>query len=83
MGSFDQTFPHIARWVKEYGWIEVGCDGMSPSWVRALDEGDLIWEGGDPTQPLDGTLQELDAALAEWLHKIERRGALDPDPTQR
>ena len=35
---FEQTYPHITRWVKEHGWIELGGDGMSPSWVRALDE---------------------------------------------
>jgi hypothetical protein len=69
MPSFEQVYPHIARWVKGRGWIEVGSDDMRPSWVRALDEGGLIWEGGDPSQPMDDTLQELDTALARWLHE--------------
>lgn len=83
MASFEQTYPHITRWVKGYGWIELGSDGMSPSWARALDEGGLIWEGGDPSQPLEDTLQELDTALATWLRRIGGHGALDQDPTQR
>jgi hypothetical protein len=69
VAAFEQTYPHIARWIKRYGWIEVGSDGVSPSWVRANDEGGLIWEGGDSSQPLDDTLQELDTALARWLRE--------------
>ncbi len=23
---FTETYPHIARWVKEHGWIEMGFD---------------------------------------------------------
>jgi hypothetical protein len=40
---------------------------MSRSWVRALDEGGLVWEGGDPSRPLEDALQELETALAEWI----------------
>jgi len=76
MGSLDlapspdeQTYPNIARWVKGYGWIEIGSDGMRASWVRVLDEGGMIWEGGDPSQSLDATLRELDLALAEWFRE--------------
>jgi hypothetical protein len=69
MPSFEETYPHVARWIKEHGWIELGDDGMGRSWVRALDEGGLIWEGGDPIQTLDETFRELDAALARWLHE--------------
>ena len=43
--SLDTTYPTIARWVLEYGWIEIGHDDMSRSFVRALDEGGLVWEG--------------------------------------
>ena len=37
--GFEHTYPNIARWVQSYGWIEIGDDGQSPSFVRALDEG--------------------------------------------
>ena len=69
MGAFEQAYPHVARWVKDYGWIEIGQDGMSPSFVRALDEGGLIWEGDDSGEDLDGVLRALDSALAEWIRE--------------
>jgi hypothetical protein len=48
LGTFAQTYPHIARWVRGYGWIEWG-DDLFPlerrSCIRALDEGGLVWAG--------------------------------------
>lgn len=67
MPSFEQVYPHIAEWVRTGGWIEVGSDGISRSWARALDEGGLIWEGGDPSQMLDDVLHEMDEVLGRWL----------------
>ena len=49
----DATYPTIARWVMEYGWIEIGQDHMSRSFVRALDEGGLVWEGQEDYATLD------------------------------
>ena len=46
MGAFERAYPQVARWVKGYGWIEIGQDGMNPLFVRELDEGELVWEGG-------------------------------------
>jgi hypothetical protein len=40
---FEQTYPHIAEWVQDHGWIEIGQDEHSPSFVRALDIGG--WSG--------------------------------------
>ncbi|HEY3080275.1 MAG TPA: hypothetical protein VGM69_10245 [Chloroflexota bacterium] len=65
MATFERRYPRISHWVKTRGWIELGHDGMSRSWIRALDEGGLIWEGGDPDGPLDDAFQELETALAE------------------
>ena len=69
MGAFEQAYPHVTRWVKDYGWIEIGHDELSPSFVRALDEGGLIWEGDDATEDLDGVLRALDRVLAEWIRE--------------
>lgn len=60
----DATFPTIARWVMEYGWIEIGHDDMSRSLVRALDEGGLVWEGQEDYPTLNAALQDLEAGLA-------------------
>ena len=67
MGAFEQASPHVTRWVKDYGWVEIGHDGMSPSLVRALDEGGLIWAGDAATEDVDGVLRTLDSVLAEWI----------------
>jgi len=32
--SLDATYPTIARWVQEDGWIEIGQDDMSRSLIR-------------------------------------------------
>ncbi len=40
----ETNYPHVARWVRDFGWIEVGHDDHSRSMVRALDIGGLIWD---------------------------------------
>ena len=67
--SLAQTYPHVARWVRDHGWIEIGDDGMSRSFVRALDEGGLVWEGGTARTTLTAALQELEQAVAAWMRE--------------
>ena len=40
--SIAATYPTVARRVMEYGWIEIGQDHMSRSFIRALDEGGMV-----------------------------------------
>lgn len=65
----DATYPTVARWVMEYGWIEIGQDHMSRSFVRALDEGGLVWEGQEDYATLDDALQDLEAGLVAWMRE--------------
>jgi len=65
--SFEDVYPRIARWVKTHGWIEIGGDYRGGFSLRALDEGGLVWEGGDPSHTLDENLQMLEQALAQWM----------------
>ncbi len=71
MDSFERTYPRITRWVERYGWIEIGDDGTGRSWIRALDEGGLIWER-ERAETVDSALRELEAALAKWM--VEQLG---------
>ena len=64
---FEEVYPNIARWVTTYGWIEIGQDDYSSSFVRVLDEGDMVWEGSDDYETLDEAMQALEAGLAEWM----------------
>jgi hypothetical protein len=64
---FEHLYPHITRWVQAHGWIELGYDGYSRSFVRALEIGRMIWEGLEHYPTLDEALQALECALAEWM----------------
>ena len=65
----EQAYPSVARWVMDHGWIEIGQDQASRSFVRALDEGGQVWEG-DATYPtIDDALRALEAALAQWIQE--------------
>jgi len=68
----ETNYPHVARWVREFGWIAIGQDIYSRSMVRALDIGGMIWEGKSRYATLDALLQDLDQALAAWF-KAEMR----------
>ena len=73
--SFDATYPTIVRWVQEYGWIEIGQDDMSRSFIRALDDGGTVWEGRKSYPTLDAALQ---ASRLGWWYGCESRGCEEP-----
>jgi hypothetical protein len=63
----DLAYPNLTHWIKEMGWIELGKDGHSKSWLRVLDEGGLVWESRRSHKTL---AQALEAAEME----IEAKG---------
>ncbi len=65
--SFLDLYPHVAEFVECCGWIELGHDDFSESFVRALDEGGMIWEGKPSYKSVDDALQDLETALERWL----------------
>ncbi len=65
--GFEQMYPNISEWVNSYGWIEIGDDGQSSSFVRVLNEGGMVWESDDDDATLDEVLNALDAFLAEQM----------------
>jgi hypothetical protein len=77
--QFATAYPHIAAWVREHeGWIEVGADEYSRSFVRAVYAGGFAWEG-KPTYPsLDKAFQALDAGIAAWLRENRPWSAEEP-----
>lgn len=62
---FTALYPNIAFWVKD-SWIEIGRNDYSRSFVRALDDGGLVWEGKADYSSLHEALQALDAGIAAW-----------------
>ncbi len=65
--SFEHQYPNIARWVSEYGWIEIGQDDLSPFFVRALGEGGMVWQGITKYVSLDVAFDALERGIGEWL----------------
>lgn len=68
--SFEEVYPNIAYWVESCGWIELGRDDCRDSFVRALDEGGMVWESDARYGTLDEALSALEAALGEWLRSV-------------
>ena len=60
-------YPHLARWIMDGGWVELGRIDYGQSLARALDEGGLVWEGKDRYGSVDEMLRDLDAGIAQWL----------------
>ena len=69
MASFSQTYPIIARWIEEQGWIEIGADEYRTSMMRALDPGGLVWESDSDTDAIDDALTALEEALKDWFEQ--------------
>ena len=69
--SFEKSYPNIAYWVDAFGWIEIGADEYSSSFIRVLDEGGMVWESEDHYDSLDLALQATETAIGEWF---EERG---------
>ncbi len=67
--SFEERYPNIAHWVRLQGFVELGRDHYSPSLVRVLDEGGMVWEGSAHYETVDEALDALESALAEWMEQ--------------
>jgi len=70
MTSFSKTYPNIAYWTESCGWIEVGYDKFSRSFIRVLDEGGMLWESKPSYKSLDDALNDLEAALEKIIDEI-------------
>jgi len=73
--SFEKLYPNISRWIQNYGWIEIGItDYFANPFVKALDEGGMVWEGHSKYETLDDALRDLEKNLTDHLRKRFGRG---------
>ena len=56
---FSKEYPNLDWWIENIGWIELGSDEYSDSWVRILNEGGTCWEDSD-SKTLDESLKKAD-----------------------
>jgi hypothetical protein len=67
--AFEERYPALTRWVQGAGWLEVGRVDWSRALIRALDEGGLIWEGGQTAPTVSAALAEAETALTAWFRE--------------
>ena len=70
MASFSETYPKIAYWTESCGWIEIGQEEYSESFIRVLDEGGMCWESEREYKSFDDALSDLEAALEKIIDEF-------------
>jgi hypothetical protein len=75
--ALSASYPHLWRWVTEFGTIEMGNCAQTSSFVRVLDEGGVVWKGGCRYPTLDAALADAEAGVARWMR--EELGWKDAD----
>ncbi len=61
-------YPSITAWVRNGGYIEIGQTSYElPAFVKALDEGGMIWEGELKYDTMDEAFQALESGIAAFL----------------
>jgi len=59
----EKAYPYIAAWVDGGGWIELGQNEYSRSFIHILDIGGMLWEGTPRYRSLDSLLNDAETAL--------------------
>ena len=61
------------EWIKSSldGWIEIGHESYSDSFVRGYDEGGTVWEGKRKYLTLEDASQDLDRGIGKWFEENE------------
>jgi hypothetical protein len=63
---FGTEYPYVDEWVQGDGWIEIGYDYNTKSFIRVLDEGGMIWSGRARYTSVDEALAEANGAIETW-----------------
>jgi hypothetical protein len=61
------SYPHLWRWVAEFGTVEIGHCGQTHSLIRVLDEGGIVWKGRQNYRTLDAALADAEAGVLRWM----------------
>jgi hypothetical protein len=65
--SGSASHPYLWRWSAEFGTIEIGHCRQTSSFIRALDEGGIVWKGRRSYRTLDAALADAEAGVARWM----------------
>lgn len=64
---FAIAYPVVTAWIRNGGWIELGTDHNVRSFIRALDEGGIVWEGVHEYPTVDAAFKALNAGIALFI----------------
>jgi hypothetical protein len=71
-----RPYPHVFRWVAEFGTLEIGQGDPTNSFIRALDGGGMVWKGRRRYPSLDAALADAEDGVATWMrHQLGIRDA--------
>ena len=86
--SFEAKYPNIARWVKDFGTVELGYDPNTDSFIRAINEGGMPWSGKTQYESVDDAFQDLEKGIRATLsaqepsHKPSAKRKLSAKPSK-
>ncbi len=69
--GFEKIYPYLHLYIDYQGWVELGADEHSKSWVRVLDEGGMRLEVDEAT--LDESLVKAEIWAKEWMTENYRK----------
>jgi hypothetical protein len=67
--SFEGSYPHLSRWVKEFGSLELGYDERTDCFIRVLHPGGGLWKGRRSYRNLDAALKHAEKGAARLLRE--------------
>jgi hypothetical protein len=66
--SFEKTYPNITDFVAD-GVVEIGYEYNTKTFIRAYDEGGMVWEGKGKYKSPDDALRDLEEGLKNWFEE--------------
>ena len=62
-----ETYPCVARWLEAHGTIEIGYCYHTKSFIRAFDEGSMIWKSQLTYESFDAAMAACEKGVGNWL----------------
>ena len=64
----DERYPPLAAWLMYQGWIEIGQDEFSSSFIQVVDPRAMVWEDGEQCASLDKVLAVAEDRIVPYTH---------------
>ena len=65
---FEEHYPNLSDWVAD-GWLELGFEYNTESFIRLIDQGGMIWQGKSEYPTVDAALAEAEEAAKAWFEE--------------